>query len=163
MFHVLASLFYLCYTATSYCSTLTNAIFESISATKFLKILLLANPLPLVLSPLIGTGIYYWFLKPVSLGRAFAYALINLISSTIGLFLMFFMFSVIKLTLITEPSYALGAMSIAMLVLSGIIIDMLIMHHLFKYPYKTVAAPIVLDIAIRLALIMLLSKPMLGP
>lgn len=163
MFHILASLFCLGSTVTSYCSTLADAISESIFSTRLLKILLLADPLPLALSPLIGTGIFYWFLKPVSLTRAFAYALISLISSTIGFFLMFFMLSIIKLTLITEPSYVLSALFAAMLALSSIVIGMLIMHYVFKYPYKKITLPIILDAAIRLILIILLDTPTLGP
>lgn len=163
MSYVLASLFCLCFTAASYCSTteslntLKDFIFEAILPATFMSIFLLFSIPNLVIS----ICIYYWFLKPISFLHICTYILVDLASASLGLFLTLIILKIASMYDIIQSSYT-GAVAITFLILN-IPINMFAMHHTFNYSYKKIALPIIINTVIRVTVALtLLQKPGLG-
>ncbi len=115
-------------------------------------------PLAVPLCIATGAAVYYWFLKPISFKHACTYTLVDMASTTIGLFFAMLISKIASMVTIFQGSYVIPGIAFITLVLSS----MFIMRYTFNYSYKKIAAPIIINTMIRIALIMLLDKPGLG-
>lgn len=136
--------------AVMYIYELILGLFQS-----FVVVLILA-PFAIFLLIIPGMQIYYWLLKPISLRRALGY---NLITLTIS-----FVISILVIKLM--PTHILDFFPGALKAIPGLscaaIVNLLFMHFVFKHPYKKLALPVLLNIIIIFASIILLDAMPVG-
>ncbi len=165
MFHILASLFCLCFTATSYCNSLWPAfmtsnliIFPSGLETSSWTFWALASLLFFIFVSL-ETYLYHWFLKGISYVQALRYAIAANIT-TLPLILSFPLFfilgqlfqSILYLLVTNNPP---KAAIIALFVTFNALIEFTIMRFITGYPSKKLIVPVLSGYVLTIAILIL--------
>ncbi len=140
MFYILASLFCLFFTATSYCNIVWPALFVGEAILSKIYVLMVA-------SIIIEALVYYWFLA-INYQKAFIYSIVGNIASTIvgthitvpGMFGWHFFTS-----LFVEPSHLFNVISTWILMfLCSALIELLVVKLISGYSAKKLLAPILI-------------------
>lgn len=98
----------------------------------------------------ISASIYYYFLKDISGKCALIYGVIGIATTILGFISFLFIFRPIA-----DRSLVTFIPSIVWIGTISIILEFLIMHFVFKYSYKKVALPVVINNVIRYGLILM--------